>query len=1281
MAVSAEHVLYLAAGIFGAAPTRTLTYDLMTRKDTVALANELGVSQYAKDVFGVSNQAKAEKLADNLLGTSVTDTVKTAAIGALKGMLDANGGNVGAAGYEAIVFLSKKSDASYADAWTQLQNRVAVAQAYVDSANPATTFPLTSVTKDTATKDAVIAAIKSGADTAPLTVNTDTLAANKFSAGLDYTPGGNDRVNTLQDEDTLVGTGVNPTMNATLGNSNDNGATTITPKMQGIDTINVAFSGSGGTAVNQLDLQDSTNSGKIINITRVNDGVATATIDNISVASTELSVANSGQGGQSISFAFKDAALSGATDSTKLTVNDVQVANLSVQSRAPTAGVGFETINLVSSTNTNSIGVFNAEDLETLNISGDAKLTLGTKTNVLNAGIVEAQAFGAGLGNVQGSLKAVSAATLTADLDITFTGEFNAGVDGTSGQNTVLSVTGGKGNDTIRLSNDTIGTTDVIDGGEGTNTLVVTNNAVVNAAGTAAAPVATVKNVQALEVRTGHDNNATADTVTVNADAFDKLATIFVRNEGQNTAASVAESMTATLNNLTAAQAAAITVAHGTTGNNGFANNTVNANLKTTAGTSDTVAVTLVDGVNSDLRFNMTLATARSTGDTTGVENITITDKDTESNTVILANVADHKGTITLSGGLAGTFFNLDTTTAGVNGGLYGYDLTGATADITNTVADLSGTANQTLLAAATINASAQASNVVVRVSTNAASATGAQNITMGTGNDTVIFDNVNDLTAGLTITDTVTAGTGTDVLVIDGNNAAGIALSASEFQNVTGFETLRFVGNAARADDNSRAGTNSYKLSLSDAAITNNANGGNVWNVVNDNGAAGVYTTATSAAIAANSGITIDLRALSSGKSINYDGQETSIGTVTQNATTGAQTFTAYAAGAGQSVRNSAMTADRFIFADAGLNATAIIDGGADQTTGVGGAGAGARIGHLANNDVLEVRNAAVVSYGDLANITNVGRIEFTNDTATVQTSTLQLNNAVVDAMVNNTLAALGTDTTTIANTFEVLTVAAVDGAAASTRLNMDAAQVTNAALRLDITGGGDNDTIIAGAGNDTIVAGAGNDSIVAGAGDDSITGGTGADVINVGTGTDRVVIAAGDISATNGAAAAATFAAVGDVILGMTNGNGAGTDTLDLDITGFTGGNLAGLTIAAAADLTAAGAINTAAANVLVHNAAVGIAGTNAVVNGVVQSAFVTAALAVITTAAAATNSATTSDGYIVIRDQAGDGTADLAIFKVDHAAGTAITAAEVTFVGVLADFGATLTNGFIV
>lgn len=948
-------------------------------------------------------------------------------------------------------------------------------------------------TLNAAVAAAVAAGSTDGGGTTPngttftLTNGTDNATANVFNASLVYTPAGNARINALQDEDTLTGAGVNATLNATLGNIDGLNAgaqgTIVTPKLSGISTVNVAFTGSGAGAVTELDLQDST-APTAVNITRVSDGIATATVDNMKAVPTTMSLTDSNNAQQNVSFLFTNGGASGAADASTMTLSNVNVATLTVQENVSDGSVdqGVESLTLVSSGSANTVSTLRAEDLKTLTINGSQNMTIGGSRSVTGAQGVEATQYTAGLASVSGSLTAINAAALTGNLAINIGTEIAGNLDNTSGTAVQMTVTGGTGNDTFRLTTGAnvggaTGNTDVIIGGTGTDTLVINGTATV-----AAATTANVRSVEALEIRSGHDTGAVADAISIDADAFDSLATIFVRNEGNNGAAapaapaSNAEDMTVTLQDLTAAQATAITIAHGTTGNNTITNNTINANLKSTAGTSDTVGVTIAEGINNDPRFNFDLATAISTGATTGVENITITDSDSESNTVQLTSVAQHTGTLTLTGGVAGTFLNLDTTTGGANGGIYGYDLTGATTtDVTYTIADHSNTAGQVKVAATTINASGEASNVIVRVTNPAAaqSVTGAQSITMGSGSDTVIMDTVGELTAGLSITDTVAGGTGTDTLAIDGHNAAGIALSATEFQNVTGFETLRFVGNSARADNNLAGAVNSYNLTLNDAAITNNANGGNVWSIVNDNGIANA-----TGAVTANSGITIDLRALSTGKSINYDGQETDTGaTLSVNATTGLVTA------AGALANASTMTADRFIFADAGLNATAVIDGGANRT-------GGARLGHVENTDVLEVRNAAVVSNGDLANIKNVSTIAFTNDTNTTQTSTLVLTNDVVDAMVNSTLAALGTDATTIANTFETLTITATDASAtAFTQLNMDASQVTNAALRLNVTGG---------AGADTIVGTAGADTITGGAGADVLTGGAGADVFS---------------------------------------------------------------------------------------------------------------------------------------------------------------------------------------
>ncbi len=103
-------------------------------------------------------------------------------------------------------------------------------------------------------------------------------------------------------------------------------------------------------------------------------------------------------------------------------------------------------------------------------------------------------------------------------------------------------------------------------------------------------------------------------------------------------------------------------------------------------------------------------------------------------------------------------------------------------------------------------DASESKSDIIVRVSDNINADNGAQNIKTGSGNDTIIFDDLNDTRAGLTISDKVDAGEGDDTLVIDGDlsgmdTATSIQLSDSEWTNVSNFENLRLVGNGTAKD------------------------------------------------------------------------------------------------------------------------------------------------------------------------------------------------------------------------------------------------------------------------------------------------------------------------------------------------------------------------------------------------------------------------------------------------------------------------------------------------
>ncbi|TRW92020.1 beta strand repeat-containing protein [Candidatus Methylobacter oryzae] len=912
-----------------------------------------------------------------------------------------------------------------------------------------------------------------------LTNGNDVATANIFNADQVYTPGGDNRINSLQDEDKLTGTGTNPTLNATLGNANDNGATIITPKLTDINTVNVAFTGSGATAVTDLDLQDATGLTNV-NISRISQATDTGRVENIKQVLSGMSLAstNSNDRAGVAEFSFGTDVLLGNNTAT-LDLNNVQITTVNIGRN--TSGVGFsgvgtqgyENLTINSAGTANTIGTLNLPmDTGTagkLTITGDKNLVLANAVPVVNAATttIESTRYIGGVAQASGRLSAVDASGFTGNLTLNIANNMlSAGKADTSGAVQNVTITGGSGTDTFILA-DVVQAGDSITGGTGTetDTLIITSAGVVNSLSSV------ISNVENIEVR------ATAGgAVTVDFDKLPQTTKILVRNEGAgnvlNPDAPAARALVTNLDNLTAAQAAVINTQHSNTGSNSILNNTINATLKTAAGATDLVSLTIAEGLNADPRFNLILGTQNAAGATGNVESITIVDSDTESNTVALASVAQHTGTITLSGGLAGTFLNLDTTTAGANGGLYQYQTNGA-ADLNSSnagatvgrIADLSGTATQVRLTAATINASAEASDVVLRVSSSpaAVSVVGAQNISTGSGNDTVIFDNLADTRAGLTISDTVAGGAGNnDTLAIDGNVA--ITLGASEWTNVTGFENIRVIGNGVAAN-NAAAATNSYNLTLTNNLLAANKDSNGVLHIIADNdlfndtartvaqAAAATVTNADGTIVAVandaglvSGGVTIDARTLSAGSKWSFKGNE----------------------GAGRS-------ADRIILSDANIDGNAIIDGGAiDNITNNMGLAAPVptAIANAGNADVIEVRNAAVVSQGDLANVKNIGTLSFTNDLAITQVSTLQLNDAIVDAMVDSFQASVSRASATAANV-EVLTVNAVDNvnvAAATTGLVIEAGSLTDKS-DLNITLGRGANTVTTGAGQDRVV------------------------------------------------------------------------------------------------------------------------------------------------------------------------------------------------------------------
>ena len=859
--------------------------------------------------------------------------------------------------------------------------------------------------------------------TATLTSGVDVLTSNVFNAPRVYNPGGTDQINSLNDDDVLTGAGTNPTLNFTYVNDADTNDYYIVPVLNNIQTVNVAFATDQSAT---LDMEDSTGQ-KSVNITRISGNGPSANIVNLTTVPANLSVSNSNAPSSDVQFGFLQSAVAGAADATTLTLSNVNVRNLFVE-QTTTGGAltdGVETITLVSTGSANKVGTLEAEDLKSLVITGGQKLTLGTTSNIINGGVgglLEAVTYGKGLNNVAGSLTSVDASALTASLDITLATEVTATLDDTSGTPVNFSVKGGSGNDTIRLLNGFDSNADTIDGGAGTDTVQVF----------ASVTKGSITNVENLDARAYNGGAIAVDT-----SLFPQLATITVRNEGNNGAAPAVAPATFTLTKLTPTTAAAITVLHATTGNNGIGGTTVEASLATDTA-SDTVGVTINNGVNANPRFNFTLTagTAPAPGGTNPVENVTITDSDTESNSVKLTNVASHTGTITLNGGQVGNFLNLDSTANATN-----KDQTGGAADGKVWLDVGAGAAER--LVATTINAGAFVGDVIVRVG-NPAGPAGAQTITMGSGNDVVIFDvisgAVGDTTAGLSISDTVAGGAGSDQLVIDGHGKA-ISLGASEWTNVTGFETLRLIGNNV-ADNNALGATNAYNLTLTNAFITaNNTTTGGVQRIaiINDNDPTNDANGNASTG-GVNTGVTIDARQLDATHSFSYNGAE-----------------------------NAGNTADRFIMSDANINGTAIIDGGFKLFND-----------KAANLDVLEARNAAVVTIGDLSNVKNVGTLQFTNDTATTQSSYLQLDTATIDALVNSSHTA----STTEVETLNIGVQGNTNVVGASTNLTIDATSVDFTKTNFTITsvGGTTGINLVGMTGPVTFTGGAGNDSITLG-------------------------------------------------------------------------------------------------------------------------------------------------------------------------------------------------------
>jgi len=898
-----------------------------------------------------------------------------------------------------------------------------------------------------------------------LTTSMDVATAPYFYAPLAWSPGGNVFVNTLQNVDVLTGSGTNPTLDATLGSIDvttvGGAGATVQPTLNGIQTLNLTFNGSASNAITTLDLQNSTGV-KTVNILGITDDQPSVTVKNFTAVPANLSVANTSSPAGTVTFSTLDAAAIGTADATTLTLSNVNIGTLNLNAAA-TNVAGIENVTLVSTGAANTVGTFSDVDLSALTITGTQNLKITSFA----------------YGNT-GKFTTIDGSAATGKLNLTLDTLQNAATAvpfGKTNGNVAFSLSTGSGDDTVNSTIDFGGKTsagvinDTVSGGTaGFDTLALSNSVT-----TSFTDNAKYINFDAVTVtRTGSTHGTTE--LTVDAANITQDPTFTLVNKEASTSYSTADDTIYHLKNLSAVSANAITIKHSglnaqQVGNDGLLNNLID--VVTPTGTS--VGVTIADGTNADPRFNFALNAPTA--------NITITDSDSESNTVQLANTAAHTGTITLTGGVAGQFLNLDAY-AGAAG--FGIDSTGTAVDPTVTdtavtsVLVSAAVADANLVKAVKITATSELSDVIVRV--GAAN----QNIQLGAGNDSVIFadrSTVTPTTSGLTIDDTVAGGAGWDAIVLDGSGAQH--LGASEWTHLTGIDEIDLVG----ASNNSSVlgvlgsvfgyGTGSTVPSTVtpfEIIVTNQLVGqsdlGNRIDIINNDGLLAVGSENTAI---------IDLRPLDGTHNVTFVGPN----------------------GDGTAYHAQQVVVENDVTANGGN----IINGGDADVVSTyaataiktalwyaqAGGNQGGGSGHNnpvsdSNDNILAIYNDAKVTVGDLANTKNFSIITAHNSTAESTVLALDLNDAVVDALVDASHAATAAQR-------ETLNIYAIDNAAAYSTLNVQAGTLTEQS-DLFVVGSYGADTIHAGKGNDIIYAGQDGSSSNYGA----AYGGLGGDLIYTG-------------------------------------------------------------------------------------------------------------------------------------------------------------------------------------
>lgn len=294
-----------------------------------------------------------------------------------------------------------------------------------------------------------------GAATAAAGDVTVTVAGTQVGAttvGAVAVTGGKTVSVTVSDVNTTVATTATQSAVTVTGDAN---TTSVTVNQDKAVTASGTVGGkaNGAVTITDVNAASGTAAGKIATVTLNSFGAAT--VDSSALATVNLS-------GTGTTVDLSRGALTATPTSNTLALNVSGLTTTgAITDQEAGADDGFTTINLASTGTASTIASLVAADATTLNISGDAKVTLTAQTLASVTAINVTNTAGATLGTALAT-------------GVTFTG--GAGADTITIGATTKAITLGAGNDVVTVTSTTLGAGGSLSGGDGTDTLVAATN-------------------------------------------------------------------------------------------------------------------------------------------------------------------------------------------------------------------------------------------------------------------------------------------------------------------------------------------------------------------------------------------------------------------------------------------------------------------------------------------------------------------------------------------------------------------------------------------------------------------------------------------------------------------------------------------------------------------------------------------------------------------------------------------------------------------------------------